>query len=122
MTNCREIAILGVKGGKPTFNSSYDKAIYEYPLQGGKNRFHPTQKSLPLFEDLIKKHSNEGDTVLDTFFGSGTTALACSNTNRKFKGCELNKEYCEQIVDKLNFEIKLAEEINEKCVIENDDK
>ena len=105
LTNCREIAILGVKGGKPTFNSSYDKAIYEYPLQGGKNRFHPTQKSLPLFEDLIKKHSNEGDTVLDTFLGSGTTALACSNTNRKFKGCELNKEYCEQIVDKLNFEI-----------------
>jgi len=122
LTNCREIAILGVKGGKPTFNSSYDKAIYEYPLQGGKNRFHPTQKSLPLFEDLIKKHSNEGDTVLDTFLGSGTTALACSNTNRKFKGCELNKEYCEQIVDKLNFEIKLAEEINDKCVIENNVK
>ena len=35
MTNCREIALLGVKGGKPTFNSKYDNAIYEFPIQGG---------------------------------------------------------------------------------------
>lgn len=69
LTNCREIALLGVKGGKQTFNSSYDNGIYMFPLQGGKNRFHPTQKSLPLFEELIKKHSNENDTVLDTFLG-----------------------------------------------------
>ena len=61
LTNAREIALLGVKGGKPTFNSKYDKGIYDFPIQGGKNRFHPTQKSLPLFEELIKKHSNEGD-------------------------------------------------------------
>jgi DNA modification methylase len=73
LTNCREIALLGVKGGNPTFNSSYDNGIYSFPLQGGKNRIHPTQKSLLLFEELVKKHSNEGDTVLDTFLGSGTT-------------------------------------------------
>ena len=48
LTNCREIALLGVKGTKPTFNSKYDNGIYMYPLQGGKNRFHPTQKSLGL--------------------------------------------------------------------------
>jgi DNA modification methylase len=93
LTNCREIALLGIKGSKPTFNSSYDNGIYEYPLQGGKNRFHPTQKSLLLFEDLIKKHSNENDIVLDTFLGSGTTAIACKNTKRNFKGCEISKEY-----------------------------
>jgi len=58
LTNCREVALLGVKGGKPTFNSEYDNAIYEFPLQGGRTRFHPTQKSLLLFEELIKKHSN----------------------------------------------------------------
>ena len=63
LTNCREIALVGVKKSKPTFNSKYDNAIYEFPLQGGKNRFHPTQKSLALFETLIKKHSNEGDVV-----------------------------------------------------------
>ncbi|AET73282.1 adenine-specific methyltransferase [Phaeocystis globosa virus 12T] len=99
LTNSREIALLAVKGGKPTFNSKYDNGIYNYPIQGGKNRFHPTQKSLPLFEELIKKHSNEDDTVLDTFLGAGTTAIACKNTNRKFKGCELSTEYYDKIND-----------------------
>lgn len=97
LTNCREIALLGIKESKPTFNSQYDNAIYHFPLQGGKNRFHPTQKSLPLFEALIKKHSNENDTVLDNFLGAGTTAIACKNTNRKFKGCEISLEYIDKI-------------------------
>jgi site-specific DNA-methyltransferase (adenine-specific) len=102
LTNCREIALLAIKESKPTFNSQYDNAIYTFPLQGGKNRFHPTQKSLPLFEELIKKHSNENDTILDTFLGGGTTAIACKNTNRNFKGCEVNKEYIDKIMDILN--------------------
>ena len=102
LTNCREIALLGVKGGKPTFNSSYDNAIYQFPLQGGKKRFHPTQKSLSLFEELIKKHSNEGDTVLDTFLGGCTTALACKNTNRKFKGCEISEDYYNKCISLMN--------------------
>ena len=50
LTNSREIALLGIKGNKPTFNSSYDVGIYRYPMANGKNRFHPTQKSLQLFE------------------------------------------------------------------------
>ena len=98
LTNCREIALLGVKGGKPTFNSKYDNGIYQFPLQGGKNRFHPTQKSLALFETLIEKHSNEGDIVLDTFLGSGTTAIACKNKNRKFMGCEVSQEYYDKLM------------------------
>ena len=98
LTNCREIALVGVKTSKPTFNSKYDNGIYMFPLQGGKNRFHPTQKSLPLFEELIKKHSNENDVVLDTFLGGGTTAFACKNTNRQFKGCEISKEYFDKIM------------------------
>jgi site-specific DNA-methyltransferase (adenine-specific) len=99
LTNCREIALIGVKDGNPTFNSSYDNGIYMYPLQGGKNRFHPTQKSLVLFEELIKKHSNENDTILDTFLGSGTTAIACKNTKRNFKGCEISKQYYDKILE-----------------------
>ena len=98
LTNCREIALIGIKGSKPTFNSKYDNGIYMYPLQGGKNRFHPTQKNLNLFEELIRKHSNENDTILDTFLGSGTTAIACKNTNRKFKGCEISIEYFDKIM------------------------
>ena len=102
LTNCREIALLGVKKSKPTFNSKYDNAIYNFPLQGGKNRFHPTQKSLPLFEELIKKHSNEKDVVLDTFLGSGTTAIACKNTNREYKGCEISEDYYSKILTLLD--------------------
>jgi site-specific DNA-methyltransferase (adenine-specific) len=98
LTNCREIALIGIKVSKPTFNSKYDNGIYSFPLQGGKNRFHPTQKSLPLFEELIRKHSNEGDTVLDTFLGAGTTAIACKNTERHFKGCEIETNYYEKII------------------------
>jgi len=98
LTNSREIALLGVKGGKPTFNSKYDNGIYRYPLQGGKNRFHPTQKNLKLFEELIQKHSNEGDVILDTFLGGGTSAIACKNTNRNFKGCEISKEYFDKVM------------------------
>ena len=101
LTNCREIALVCVKDGKPIFNSKYDDGVYRYPLQGGKNRFHPTQKSLPLFEDIIKKHSNEGDVVLDTFLGGGTTAFACKKTNRNFKGCDVSKEYYDKVIELL---------------------
>ena len=97
LTNCREIALVGVKDGKPVFNSKYDDGVYRYPLQGGKNRFHPTQKNLSLFEDLIKKHTNENAVVLDTFLGGGTTAIASKNTKRNFKGCEISKEYYDKI-------------------------
>ena len=101
LTNCREIALLGIKKSKPTFNSKYDNGIYYHPLQGGKQRFHPTQKSLPLFEELIKKHSNPGDLVLDCFAGSATTAVAALNTGRSFVGCEREEEYYTKSVKRI---------------------
>tara|TARA_Y100000593_G_scaffold94721_1_gene195389 strand:- start:824 stop:1684 length:861 start_codon:yes stop_codon:yes gene_type:complete len=104
LTNCREIALLGIKKSKPTFNSSYDKGVYEYPIQGGKNRFHPTQKNLSMFEALISKHSNEGDLVLDCFLGSGTTAIACHNTRRNFIGAEMDKVYYDKMINILKKE------------------
>jgi len=96
LSNAREIAISCVKGGKATFNSKYDNGVYNYPIYGGKDRFHPTQKSLPMFEELIKKHSNEGDTVVDPYAGSGTTAVAAINTNRNYLCCEPDDEYFEK--------------------------
>ena len=54
---------------------------------------HPTQKPLALIEDLIQTYSNPGDVVLDTFMGSGTTAVACLKTGRNFIGFELNERY-----------------------------
>ena len=102
LTNCREIALVAIKGSKPTFNSKYDNGIYYYPLQGGRNRFHPTQKSIALFEELIRKHSNENDLVMDTFLGGGTTAIACTNTKRKFTGCEISKEYFNKMMKQIS--------------------
>lgn len=101
LTNSREIAVVGVKGGKPTFNSEYDNGIYKYPICHDKGRFHPTQKPLALIEELILKHSNEDDTVLDCFSGSGTTAVAAFNQGRNFKGCELSKDYYDKSIDRL---------------------
>lgn len=101
LTNSREIALLGVKGGKPIFHSEYDNGIYKYPICHDKGRFHPTQKPLALIEDLIIKHSNEYDTVLDCFSGSGTTAVGSFNQNRNFIGCELSKEYYEKSILRL---------------------
>lgn len=101
LTNAREIAVVGVKFGKPTFHSEYDNGIYEYPICHDKGRFHPTQKPLALIENLIQKHSNKGDTVVDCFSGSGTTALAAYNYGRNFMGCELSPEYFEKSLKRL---------------------
>lgn len=101
LTNSREIAVCGVKGGKPTFNSEYDNGVYQYPICHDKGRFHPTQKPLALIEELILKHSDKGDTVCDCFSGSGTTAVASFNQERHFVGCELDKDYYEKSIERL---------------------
>lgn len=54
---------------------------------------HPTQKPVDLLEYLIKTYSNEGETVLDNCMGSGSTGVACLNTNRRFIGIELDEGY-----------------------------
>lgn len=56
---------------------------------------HPTQKPVALMEYLIKTYTNEGETVLDFTMGSGTTGVACVNTNRNFIGIEMDKDYFE---------------------------
>lgn len=98
LTNAREIAVVGVKGSIPTFHSEYDNGIYMCGICREKGRFHPTQKPLTLIKKLIEKHSNEEDIVLDCFSGSGTTAVACIELNRQFRGCEINKEYFEKSI------------------------
>ena len=97
LSNAKEIAVSFVKKNKAIYNSSYNKGAYFYPIAAGKDRFHPTQKSLPLFEELIKEHTNEGDLVVDTFLGSGTTAVAAKRTGRRFIGSEIDPDYFEKI-------------------------
>jgi site-specific DNA-methyltransferase (adenine-specific) len=60
-----------------------------------QDQLHPTQKPVALFEYLIKTYTNKGDLVLDNCVGSGTTNIACHNTNRQCIGMELSKDYCE---------------------------
>ena len=65
--------------------------MFNTSIQRGK--VHPTQKPVALMEYLIRTYTNEGDTVLDNCMGSGTTGVACVNTNRNFIGIELDQGY-----------------------------
>ena len=70
--------------------SRYPKTILKYKQEKG---LHPTQKPVGLMEYLIKTYTNEDEIVLDNTMGSGTTGVACMNTNRKFIGIESDKKY-----------------------------
>lgn len=63
---------------------------------------HPTQKPVLLLEDLIKTFSNEGDNVVDLTMGSGSTGVACVNTNRNFIGIEMDDNYFEVATKRIN--------------------
>ena len=67
---------------------------------------HPTQKPIELFEYLIKTYTNEGETVLDNCMGSGTTAIACINTNRNYIGFEKEYEYYLKSLERINNTLK----------------
>jgi DNA modification methylase len=105
LTNGREAALSSVKSGKPVFNSVYDNGVYSAPIHrdGGK-RLHPTQKPLGITRDLILKHSLEGGLVLDTFCGSGTTLIAALETGRNFLGCEIDEDYYDSGVKRIEKE------------------
>lgn len=85
--------------GREVRNTNYD-TTERYPLSVQKvsnadltKVLHPTQKPIELFEYLIKTYTNEGDTILDNCAGSGTTAIACINTNRKYILMEKEEKY-----------------------------
>ena len=97
-------------GSSPLANRSDYEIVYtdKHPLsilefsRDNKNRIHPTQKPVPLFEYLIRTYTNEGDTVLDNVMGSGTTGVACKNLNRNFIGMELDEEYFKIATERIN--------------------
>ncbi|MBR3721639.1 MAG: site-specific DNA-methyltransferase [Selenomonadaceae bacterium] len=101
LTNAREIAVLGVKNGKPTFYSEYDNGIYNFGICQDKGRFHPTQKPVALLKELIEKHSEKNDLVLDCFAGSASTAVAAYQSNRNFIDCEISEEYYKKSIARL---------------------
>ena len=80
-------------GKNRTYTHKYPQSILTFSNAVQKGKVHPTQKPVMLFEYLIKTYTDEGETVLDNCMGSGTTAIACLNTERNFIGFELNEEY-----------------------------
>lgn len=87
-----EMIILANKG-RAKFNGKRITDIWEFDRVVGKKQLHQNQKPVNLLEQCILKHSNENDVVLDAFMGSGSTGVACVNTNRNFIGIELDEEY-----------------------------
>ncbi len=103
LSNATEYFFTFIKGSKPTFNSEYDNGFYQYPICHGKERYqHPTQKPLSLISDLILKHTNENDVVLDCFAGTGTTGHSCLLNNRKHILIEKDENYYQIISERLN--------------------
>ena len=85
----------GIKRATETFNDQYyPTSIQEFSIANlRRGRLHPTQKPVELLEYLIKTYTNENEIVLDFTMGSGSTGVACINTNRKFIGIELDDNY-----------------------------
>jgi len=77
----------------------YPKTILSFKQEKG---LHPTQKPIPLMEYLIKTYTNEGDVVLDSTMGSGTTGVACLNTSRKFIGIEKDPIYFQKAQERIS--------------------
>lgn len=95
-----------LKDGKDSVSeyTNYPKDVLRFSME--TDTWHPSQKPTALFEYLVKTYTKEGDVVLDNCMGSGTTAIACMKTNRNFIGFELEKEYYEKILERIEAEKK----------------
>lgn len=81
-------------GAKKQWNGGGKHGYWEFCIEQ-HDRMHPTQKPLPLMVALLTDFTNEGDTILDPFMGSGTTGVACMKTGRNFIGIEKDTTYFE---------------------------
>ena len=94
MKNCEFILFLYKGKAKPIKNKGSSQFL-EHKNKSGKEKLHPTEKPVDLIKELILNSSEENDLVLDCFMGSGSTGVACIETNRRFFGIEIEKEYFE---------------------------
>ena len=79
----------------------YPQSVQTFNNSDKNNQLHPTQKPVALFEYLIKTYTNKNETVLDNCMGSGTTAIACINTERNFIGFELDETYYNKSLERI---------------------
>ena len=91
----------------------YPRSVIKFKKHSSSENLHTTQKPIALFEYLIKTYTNEGALVLDNCAGSGTTGIACLNTNRKFILIEKEHEYVEIIKERIEKHLEEKKEIKE---------
>ena len=84
-----------VNKGRKCFNGKRITDVWMFDKISGKKQLHQNQKPVDLLKQCILKHSDENDIIFDGFMGSGSTGVACIETNRKFIGVELDKKYFE---------------------------
>lgn len=82
-----------------SFKTSAKK--YDYNSAKNRNRIHPTQKPVALYEWLLMNYAKEGDKILDTHLGSGSIAIACHNLGFELTACELDKEYYDAAIKRI---------------------
>ena len=90
---------------RPSRQGDYNQKFTGYPNNilefNSESGLHPTQKPIELLEYLIKTYTNEDATILDNCIGSGTTAIACLNTNRNYIGIEKDKQYYNVAIERI---------------------
>ena len=92
----------GVKQENKIYTEKYPTNLLTFSNANQRGKLHPTQKPVDLLEYLIKTYSNENETVLDFTMGSGSTGVACVNTNRYFIGVEMDENYFNIATDRIN--------------------
>ena len=95
-------SVIGISGGGNTDRYPRDVLTYKWDTQ--KSKLHPTQKPVAANEYFIKTYTDEGDIVLDCCMGSGSTGVAAVKLNRNFIGIEMNKEYFDVAVERIEKE------------------
>lgn len=96
-TNYGELNAVETKG-----NLKYPKSILTFQKPHPSTTIHPTQKPIECLEWLLRTFTNEGETILDNCMGSGSTAIACINTNRNYIGFELDDKYYNLANERIN--------------------
>ena len=99
-----EFAVWFKKANAGVFNAHCKNTVFRYP--SGTSKYHPTEKNHDLLKELLLDNTNEGDLVLDTCMGSGSTGVVCIELNRNFIGMELDDTYFKMIQERLTACVK----------------
>ncbi len=85
------------------FKYIWNGMIQECMGKDKEKRYHPTQKPVGLFVQILDRYSGPNDIILDSFLGSGTTAVACEKLNRHWIGIEISEKYCEMTKQRVKY-------------------